>query len=134
MQSISEERELVGSSELEFHCRCCDATSILDALRFKTINKYLGLIKVWVTYETAVKCPECGATFRSSTELNVLEVMSVEEASRDFRLRIGLVEKFLVIADQSKVGKQALGVLVSSSSGADGTKSVQLLSDIISSL
>ncbi len=98
MVHISELRQIVGTMELNFRCSRCVATNTVDALRFKTINKLYGIIPVWVVHETAVKCPGCDATFRMSADLESLSKMSEDEISRRFKLRIGLVAKFLVIA------------------------------------
>ena len=96
--SIQEERTLIGTAEIEFQCPACGNTNQVDALRFKATDKLLGLFTLWVTHETAAKCPDCNATFRSANSLEQLAELSTEETSSRFRLRIGLVEKFLVIA------------------------------------
>jgi len=97
MDYISEERKVVGTSELRFGCSACDGVNVVDALRFKTVNKLLYAIPIWVVYETAVKCPNCDATFRTSTDLKSLQSLSEDQIAGHFKLRIGLVEKFLVI-------------------------------------
>lgn len=95
---VHEERKLVGSAELSFTCPSCKATNQTDALQFETVDKYLGLITLWKTKETAVKCPACEATCRTNIGLEKLTTMSTGELASQFRIRIGLVEKFLVIA------------------------------------
>jgi len=95
---VSEDRQLIGSTELQFKCASCDQKNAVDALRFKTINKWIGLITIWVTHETAVKCPDCLATFRSQATLEELSQLSTDQIGARFRLRIGFIEKFLVIA------------------------------------
>ena len=97
MDYISEERNVVGTAELQFRCSVCNGTNVLDALRFKTTNKLLYAIPIWVAYETAVKCPDCDATFRTSTGLEPLQSLSEDQIAGHLKLRIGLVEKFLVI-------------------------------------
>lgn len=97
MDYISEERKVVGTAELEFQCSVCYGVNDVDALRFKTTNKLLHAVPIWVAYETAVKCPDCDATFRTSTDLESLQSLSEDEIAGHFKLRIGLVEKFLVI-------------------------------------
>lgn len=94
---IEEERRLVGSAEIQFVCPGCKSASQTDALRFETRDKLLGLITIWKTYETAVKCPQCEATCRTTTDLDALTRLSPEELASRFRVRIGFVEKFLVV-------------------------------------
>jgi hypothetical protein len=94
---IHEERRLIGNAEIQFDCPSCDKSSATDALRFETRDKFLGLVTVWKTYETAVKCPQCEATCRTTTDLDELLSLRPEERASRFRVRIGLVEKFLVI-------------------------------------
>lgn len=95
--SFTEDRQLVGTADVQFNCPTCDTTNLVDALRFKTVDRWLGTIPCWVTYETAIKCPGCDATFRSGADLEELALLSPEQISTRFKLRIGLVEKFLVI-------------------------------------
>ena len=114
MQYVTEERNLVGAAELEFHCNQCGSENQLDGLRFKTVDRLFGLIPIWFTYETAIKCPDCDATFRTSIDLPALQQLPPEELSACFKLRIGLVEKFLVIAGWLLIisGPVALGLFI----------------------
>ena len=98
MLHVDEERSVVSSAELLFTCSSCGNSNETDAVEFRTVNKLYGLVKVWVTSETALKCPSCNATFRCSETPDDLTQLSAEQLSNRFRLRIGLVEKFLVIA------------------------------------
>lgn len=97
MHGISEDRQLTRDAGFRFQCPSCDSKNLVDALRFKTTNKWLGFITIWVTYETALKCLECLATFRSAIDLDELTQLTPDQASGRFRLGIGLVEKFLVL-------------------------------------
>lgn len=97
MVSIQEERKLVGSSEVNFHCSTCESTNVTDALRFKTTDKLWGFLTVWKTSETDVKCPNCGTTHRTFATLEELEGLTPEQLGQRFRVRVGLVEKFLVV-------------------------------------
>ena len=98
MPSIHETRELISIAEIEFQCSRCQAVGETDALTFKTIDKLYGLMTVWVTYETVLKCAECDATYTTSVHPDKLCRLTPEEISRQFKVRVGLVEKFLVVA------------------------------------
>ena len=98
MYSLTEEREIVDAAEIEFRCGSCLETNLTDVFRFKTVDKYLGIIPIWTTLETTLKCQACDATFRTKTDTDALRNMSLDQLSAQFRLRIELVEKFLVVA------------------------------------
>ena len=98
MPHVDEERAVVSGAEIVFTCSSCNTANETDAFRFRTVNTLYGLLTVWVTYETTVKCPACNATFRCSDEPADLALMSTQQLSNRFRLRIGFVEKFLVLA------------------------------------
>ena len=98
MIHVHEHRTLIGSIELELQCSVCQRVNMTDALRFKTVDKLYGLITIWVTHETVTKCGECGATQTTSISLEDLSQMSPLQLRQQFRVRIGLVEKFLVAA------------------------------------
>lgn len=98
MYNLTEEREIVDTVELEFRCRSCSETNLTDVLRIKTVDKLLGVIPIWVTSESTLKCPACETTFRTKTDTEALRNMSLDQISDQFNLRIGLVEKFLVVA------------------------------------
>ena len=98
VSSVSEEREVVGSSELTMTCISCSETNLTDVFRFKTVDRWLGIIPIWITHETVAKCPNCDATVRSSADLDELLHLSPEQLGNRFRVRIGFVEKFLVVA------------------------------------
>jgi len=68
-----------------------------DALRIKTTDKMYGLITVWVTNETVIKCPSCGATQRSVRPLEDFKGLSPSQIGQMFNVRIGFVERFLVL-------------------------------------
>ena len=114
MLDITEESEVEGSTEIEFQCQSCDQSNVVDALGVKTTNKLLGTIPIWVTRETAVKCPDCEATFSTRTRFNELDDLSTDDLAGLFKLRIGLVEKFLVIAGWLVIvmGPVALGLFI----------------------
>jgi len=94
---VTEQTDLVGSTELSFRCTACDETHLLDALRFKTVDRLLHIVPIWITHETVLKCPGCDATYRSGVELELLQTLSEDQIAGHFKLRVGLVEKFLVI-------------------------------------
>ena len=96
--SLTEQRKVIGEAELTFCCKTCATSNRTDVFRFKTVDKWLGLVPVWVTYETVAKCPKCDATVRSNYEIEELLGLSPEEMGDKFNVRIGFVEKFLVIA------------------------------------
>ena len=98
VSSVSEEREVVGSSELTMTCISCSETNLTDVFRFKTIDRWLGIIPIWITHETVAKCTNCDATVRSDADLDELLQLSPEQLGNRFRVRIGFVEKFLVVA------------------------------------
>lgn len=98
MPNVDEERTVVSTAEIVFTCSSCKTANETDAFRFRTVNKLYGLVTVWVTHETTVKCPACDATYRCSDTPEDLVQMSSEQLSSRFRLRIGFVEKFLVLA------------------------------------
>ncbi len=96
--SLTEEREVVGSAELTMTCASCAETSLTDVFRFKTVDKWLGIVPVWVTQETVAKCPNCDATVRSATRLDELLELLPHQVGDRFHVRVGFVEKFLVVA------------------------------------
>ena len=98
VSSVSEEREVVGSSELTMTCISCFETNLTDVFRLKTVVRWLGIAPIWITHETVAKCPHCDATVRSSADLDELLHLSPEQLGNRFCVRIGLVEKFLVVA------------------------------------
>jgi hypothetical protein len=95
---ISEERQVVGSLEVNYRCPSCQAVQQTDAFRFKTVDKLYGLIPIWVVSETIVKCPSCYATQSSSAALEGLSVLTPDQLGLRFRVRVGLIEKFLMVA------------------------------------
>lgn len=98
MSSLVEVREVVGATELAFHCSTCSQANSTDVFRFRTVDKWLGLIPIWVTYETTLKCPNCDTTYRCNDELEMLAMLSPEEVGQRFHIRVGFVTKFLVVA------------------------------------
>jgi len=96
--SLTEQREVVGDAELTICCKACATSGRTDVFRFKTVDRWLGLVPVWVTYETVAKCPNCDATVRCNWEIEELLGLSPEELGDKFNVRIGFVEKFLVVA------------------------------------
>ncbi len=98
MHSVSESRSVIDSAEVNLFCSVCENTIETDALRIKTIDKMYGLITVWVTNETVIKCPSCGTTQRSSRPLEELRGLTPDQMGELFNVRIGFVERFLVVA------------------------------------
>ncbi len=98
MLHAHDERSVVASCTLEFKCQKCNESSETDAFRFRTVGKLYGFIPVWVTHETALQCPSCNTTFRTKLAPSDLLALPQEQLARSFRVRIGFVEKFLVIA------------------------------------
>ena len=96
--SLVEEREVIDSLELTMNCVSCSETNLTDVFRFKTVDRWLGIVPVWVTHETTAKCPSCDATVRSSAELDELQSLSQEQLKARFHVRVGFVEKSLIFA------------------------------------
>ena len=96
--SLTEDREVVDAAEVTIRCLACNDSCTTDVFRFKTVDKWLGLLPVWITYETVAKCPSCDATIRSSWEIEDLIGLTPDEIGEKFNVRIGFVEKFLVVA------------------------------------
>ncbi len=95
---IQQTKTLVDSAEVEFLCSTCNQTSVTDALKFKIVDKYFGLVPVWVSHETVMKCPICLTSQHTSIPLDQLCRLSPEEIGKSFRVRLGLIPKFLVVA------------------------------------
>ena len=96
MLSIAQSREVIETVEITLQCSHCQSTNQTDALRVKTVDRLYGLIPVWATYETVVKCPGCGTTFTSQSGVDALQRLTADELAKDFRIRVGFVQKFLV--------------------------------------
>ena len=92
-----DERSVVDSCELEFTCEKCHETTSSDAYQFKTVSKAYGFIPIWVSHETALKCLNCGVTFRTKIAPSELVHLSSEQLASSFHIRIGFIEKFLVV-------------------------------------
>ncbi len=95
---IQQTKTLIESAEIEFLCSTCNQISVTDALKFKIVDKYFGLIPIWVSHETVIKCPECSTSQHTSIPLDRLRQLSPEEIGKSFRVRLGLIPKFLVVA------------------------------------
>ena len=98
MHSVSESRAVIDSAEVSLFCSVCAHSVETDALRIKTTDKMYGLITVWITHETVIKCPSCGTTQRSSRPLEDLKGLTPDQMGQFFNVRIGFVERFLVVA------------------------------------
>ncbi|TWT92340.1 hypothetical protein [Stieleria varia] len=96
--SVYQERLLVGSAEVTLCCPKCNECNETDAFRFRTRDKLYGLIAIWVTHETVLRCPVCEATFRCSTPPEELATLTPDQLASILKLRVGFVDKFLVIA------------------------------------
>ncbi|MBL8889175.1 MAG: hypothetical protein JNL67_04305 [Planctomycetaceae bacterium] len=94
---VHEERILLGTQELTLHCRHCGAVHVTDAVRVKTVDRLWGLIPLWVTCETAIKCPSCQTTYTCNQSLETLAAQTPEQLNGFFRTRIGLVPMTIVI-------------------------------------
>ena len=94
---FTESTDLIDSAEMEFRCNNCSNVNQVDVMRFKLTAKYLGLIPIAVSRETALKCPDCLSTYRCNLELDVLAKMTPQDSASKFRLKVGLVPMFLLI-------------------------------------
>lgn len=94
---VDEVQILLGVQALTLHCRHCGEVHETDAVRVKTIDRILGVIPVWVGYETAIKCPGCQTTYRCNQPLEALVGQSPERLNEWFRIRIGLVPMAIVV-------------------------------------
>ena len=97
MVHAHDETSVVESREIEFSCPVCGETNLVDVFRFKTVSKLYGFLTAWVAYETSLKCSNCMSTFRSKRSPVELAEFTSEETARSFRIKVGFVEKFLVI-------------------------------------
>ncbi len=93
---VHEEQILLGVQALTLHCRHCGEVHETDAVRVKIIDRMLGVIPVWVGYETAIKCPGCQTTYSCNQPLEALVELSPEQLNELLRIRIGLVPMALV--------------------------------------
>lgn len=98
MNSVKQSCAVIDSAEVSLFCSVCEQSIETDALRIKTTDKMYGLITVWVTHETVIKCPLCGTTQRSSRPLEDLKGLTPDQMGQIFSVRIGFVERFLVVA------------------------------------
>ncbi|QDV25938.1 hypothetical protein Q31a_43070 [Aureliella helgolandensis] len=96
MVSIVQSREVIDTAEIALQCSHCQSTNQTDALRVRTVDKLYGLIPVWVTQETVVKCPGCGTIFTTQAGVDELQLLSADAITKEFRIRVGFVQKFLV--------------------------------------
>lgn len=97
MIHVHEEHILLGTQELTLHCRHCKGIYETDAVRVKTVDRFWNLIPIWVTYETAIKCPSCKTTYTCNQTLETLAGVTPEQLNNFFRTRVGLVPIAIVI-------------------------------------
>ena len=98
MVAVSQDRSLVDSAELRFRCPSCNVVNDADLFRFKTTEKLYGFLTAKVTYETVVKCPSCETTLQARDSIEDLKLLSNEQASQRFRIRLSFPDKFMVFA------------------------------------
>jgi len=99
MLEIKESIEIVESVEVNFTCVCCKQTELTEAIQFKTTGKLLLFVTIpWVTREVSLKCVHCNATHRTVSKIEDLSRLSTDQLSSRFKIRIGFIEKFLVIS------------------------------------
>lgn len=72
-------------------------TNVADVFRFMTVSKLYGFVPVWWTYETSLMCIDCSATFKTRRTPEELAEFPPEDIARNFCLRVGFVDKFLVV-------------------------------------
>ena len=96
MVSIDSSREVIDTGEISFQCSHCGSTNQTDALRVKTVDRLYGLLPVWVTQETVVKCPSCEATFTTQVAVDELQRLLPDAITKEFRVRVGFVQKCMV--------------------------------------
>ena len=96
---VTQERSVTDSAEMNFECPACKVKSLTDLFRFRTREKLFGLVTLKVTEETAIRCPACESSFRSSLSIPALGELGESKASSTFRIRISLPDKFLVWRD-----------------------------------
>lgn len=96
MASIVSTREVIDTGEISLQCSHCRSTNQTDALRVKTVDRLYGLLPVWVTQETVVKCPDCETTFTTQFAVAELQRLPPDEITKEFRVRVGFVQKCMV--------------------------------------
>ena len=98
--SACDERSVVGTCAVTFKCPKCQEANEVDVFRFETVSELTvyGTLPETVCYESTLKCPNCEVTFRTNLSLNALQKLSPDKLSDQFRVRIGFIEKFFVIA------------------------------------
>lgn len=96
MVSIVSTREVIDTGEISLQCSHCRSTNQTDALRVKTVDRLYGLLPVWVTQETVVRCPDCEATFTTQVAVDELQRLLPDGITKEFRVRVGFVQKCMV--------------------------------------
>ena len=96
--TITQNRVVIDSGELNFHCPSCGGVNEVDVFRFKTTEKVYGLVTANVSNETALRCPGCKSAFRTSDLISDLLKLDDQQASLRFRPRVTFVDKFMVTA------------------------------------
>ena len=96
MVSIVSTREVIDTGEISLQCSHCRSTNETDALRVKTVDRLYGLLPIWVTQETVVKCPDCEAIFTTRVAVDELQRLLPDEIAKELRIRVGFVQKCMV--------------------------------------
>lgn len=84
MASIVSTREVIDTGEISLQCSHCRSTNQTDALRVKTVDRLYGLLPVWVTQETVVKCTDCETTFTTQIAVAELQRLPPDEITKNF--------------------------------------------------